>query len=209
LRISGVAVRESVGERVTVSERVIDAVRVCDGERVTDAVRVLVGVGVSDGVTGVAVLLGVNVSDGVSVILGVNVSDGVSVILGVNVILGVVVTVMVGATANASVTAFPALMIPVPHFPTVVHAFAALSAGKVVTLASFVIYAVTVSTAVAADRLGNSPYKSAATPATCGVAILVPCILPYPAESSGFVAGIVYGLVYHVDSTRPAERYPP
>lgn len=156
------------------------------------------GVGVNDGVTGVAVLLGVSVSEGVRVILGV------SVILGVRVILGVGVTVIVGAIASAAKTALPASIIPVPHFPAIVQLFALLSVGKVVTLANVVIYAVIVST----DALGSKPYNSAATPATCGVAILVPCILPYPAESSGLVAGIVYGLVYHVDNTRPAERYP-
>jgi len=173
LRISGVAV--CVTDAVNVAVAVRDAVNVRDALTVAVGVGVLLVVAVLLGVNvlvGVVVLLGVNVLVGVAVLLGVDVSLGVDVILGVNVVLGVTEGVIVGCPTKALVTALPASMIPGPHLPAVVHAFAALSAGKVVTLASLVIYVAIVST----DALGINPYNNAATPDTCGVAMLVPCI---------------------------------
>ena len=144
----------------------MDGVTVSLGVSVSLGVKVIVAV--SDGVA-VAVLVAGIVSVGVSVggavlvavggVVAVGLLDGVSVIEGVTTAVGVAVVIVF---CNAAV-ANPAFKIPVPH-----NDVEQLLTGNAVI---FVRKIARISATVAAGFIANS---RAATPATCGAAILVP-----------------------------------
>ena len=141
-------VRVSLGVNVSLGVSVIVAVSVAVGVDVIVAVSVCVGV--NDGCTvfvAVAVDVAVEVTEGLSVAEGDTTADGVTVVL----------VFCIAAVAN------PAFKIPAPHIVVV-----QLLTGNAVTFARIIAR---ISVTVAE---GLIPYSNAATPATCGAAMLVP-----------------------------------